>query len=190
MRREGRTGVRTAGRLAAAALALCAFAGQGAHAQQRPLEYPVKAAFLHKFGAFVGWPSAALGPASEPMTVCVVGPDPFGPALDQAVRGQKVGGRSLRVERHRTVSRGAGCHILYLRGSSAQSVADGLAVTAGAPVLTVTDAADGNARGVIHFVVVGGRVRFEIDDRAAARNGLTVSSKLLSLAVHVRPRER
>ena len=177
-----------AGRLAAAAvLGLCAVSGQGAAAQSRPLEYPVKAAFLHKFGAFVGWPSSALGPASSPVVLCVAGPDPFGPVLEQSVQGQKVGGRPLRLKRLRAVSASDGCHILYLRGAA---VADGLDAVRGAPVLTVTDAADHGQRGIVHFVVVDGRVRFQIDDQAAARNGLTVSSKLLSLAVSVRPRDR
>jgi hypothetical protein len=59
----------------------------------------------------------------------------------------------------------------------------------GTSVLTVTDAArTPNARGIIHFVVQNDRVRFHIDERAAARNGLSISSKLLSLALSVRHR--
>jgi hypothetical protein len=40
-------------------------------------------------------------------------------------------------------------------------------------------------RGIINFVISDGHVRFEIDKGAAAVNGLTISSKLLSLAVRV-----
>jgi hypothetical protein len=52
-------------------------------------------------------------------------------------------------------------------------------------VLTVTGAADA-ARGIIHFVVTGGRVRFFIDQSAAAQRGLAISSRLLALAVGVK----
>ncbi len=38
-------------------------------------------------------------------------------------------------------------------------------------------------RGMIDFVLKDARVRFRIDPRAAERSGLTISSKLLSLAV-------
>jgi hypothetical protein len=38
-------------------------------------------------------------------------------------------------------------------------------------------------------VIHDNRVRFEIDDAAAARNGLTISSKLLGLALSVKPRD-
>jgi hypothetical protein len=50
-------------------------------------------------------------------------------------------------------------------------------------VLTVTDDAHGSSRGVVNFRVLDNRVRFEIDNAAAAHNGLTVSSRLLALAV-------
>jgi hypothetical protein len=54
-------------------------------------------------------------------------------------------------------------------------------------VLTVTDESLGRETGgVITFAVRDNRVRFRIDTAAAAQNGLTVSSKLLSLALNVR----
>jgi hypothetical protein len=56
------------------------------------------------------------------------------------------------------------------------------------PVLTVTDSANASQRGIVHFVVVGGRVRFFIDEAAAAERGLLISSRLLGLAVAVRTR--
>ncbi len=60
----------------------------------------------------------------------------------------------------------------------------------GAPILTVTDSSmrGPGSKGVIDFVIKDNRVRFDIDDQAAAKNGLNISSKLLSLAVAVRPR--
>jgi hypothetical protein len=59
----------------------------------------------------------------------------------------------------------------------------------GAAVLTVTDAApDDRSRGIIDFVVQNHRVRFTIDDRAAAENGITISSHLFSLALSVKAR--
>jgi hypothetical protein len=56
------------------------------------------------------------------------------------------------------------------------------------PILTVTDARAGSNRGIIHFATVSGRVRFFIDEAAAAQRGLSISSRLLNLAVAVRTR--
>ena len=56
----------------------------------------------------------------------------------------------------------------------------------GSPVLTVSD---GSGKGaIVNFVIKDNRVRFEIDEGAAARNNLALSSKLLGLAVNVKPR--
>jgi hypothetical protein len=152
------------------------------------LEFPVKAAFLSKFAPFVQWPPTAYPSADSPITGCIVGIDPFGAAIDQSVQGQHLGAHPLVVRRLDQIDAGSGCSIAYLAGSRAQSVEDGLAAVQGTPVLTVTDQAMGSARGAIHFVVRDNRVRFMIDDAAAARNGMNISSKLmrLALSVHLR----
>ena len=41
---------------------------------------------------------------------------------------------------------------------------------------------------MIHFAIVAGRVRFFIDEAEAAGRGLSISSRLLALAVGVRER--
>jgi hypothetical protein len=150
---------------------------------ETPLEVAVKATDLYKFAAFVGWPAAAFASPADPVVVCVAGDDPFRTTLDQAVRGQRVGPRPIVVMRLDRVERGAPCHILFVAPSRRQTVADALDKVRGQPVLTVTDAADARARGAIDFVLKDSRVRFRIDAAAADRDGLTISSKLMSLAV-------
>ena len=71
-------------------------------------------------------------------------------------------------------------------GSAEQPVADGLKAVADKPVLTVTDADHGEARGMIHFAMQQSRVKFHIDQGAATRGALTLSSKLLALALSVK----
>lgn len=165
---------------AAALLATLAHAA----AAQTPLEIAVKATDLYKFAAFVDWPPSAFSGPAEPAVLCVAGDDPFGPLLDQAVRGQKIGGRPITVMRLDHVSHGAPCNILFAASSRRQPPAEALREVRGEPVLTITDdAGDPNARGMIDFVLREGRVRFRIDPRLAERSGLLISSKLLSLAV-------
>jgi len=93
------------------------------------------------------------------------------------------------VRRYTTVANYSGCQLMFITGSGAQSVAAVLGIVRGAPVLTVTDGqSDPASIGIINFLLVDGRVRFEIEQHAAAVNGLVISSKLLSLAVRVRNR--
>ncbi|MGZ3272691.1 MAG: YfiR family protein [Caulobacteraceae bacterium] len=153
-------------------------------AAETSLEIAVKATDLYKFAAFVEWPPSAFSGPTEPAMLCIAGEDPFGPVLDQAVRGQRIGGRPIMVLRLDHVDRDAPCNILFAGPSRRQPPAEVLREVRGQPVLTVTDeAGDPNARGMVDFVLRDGRVRFRIDPRMAERSGLLVSSKLLSLAV-------
>lgn len=151
------------------------------------LEYPVKANYLVKFASFVQWPAESLEPGS-PVMVCILGADPFGSVLDRAAGAETVGGHRLMVRRLDRVDARSGCQLVYLGASPEQTTGQALAALAGAPVLTVTDSARGVDRGIIHFAVSGHRVRFHIDDRRAARAGLSISSRLLNLALSVRAR--
>lgn len=185
----GRDPIQILRRGLALTLALTALASAGqawAGGAPSASEYTVKAAYLSKFGAFVDWPPNAFASPNAPIVICVVGEDPFGPVLDQTVGGQKIGPRGLEVRRMERVERGSGCQILYLGLSRRQSTAEALKTVQGAPVLTVTDGRRSGPPGIIDFTVTGNHVRFSVDPDAAAQCGLTISSKLLSVAVAVR----
>ncbi len=156
-----------------------------AHARAAPpsLAAEVKAAYLDKLGEFVQWPPAAFSGPDDPARLCIAGDDPFGVMLDQAVQGQRIGSHPIAVIRLDKIEKNTVCHVLFAAGSKSQSAAEVLDKVRGSPVLTVTDGAGGAARGIVNFVLVANRVRFQIDEPAAAQSGLMISSKLLSLAL-------
>lgn len=146
----------------------------------QPTDTAVKAAFLPRFARYVSWPPAAMPKGSGPYLLCVVGNDPFGAMLDDAARSQLIDGRRIEVRRMNSLAAVDSCQIAFL-GSSQFTGQIG-----SRPVLTVTDSENSNQRGIIHFVVVGGRVRFFIDQARANQRGITISSRLLALAVGVK----
>ena len=153
------------------------------------LEYPVKATFLYKFASFVEWPAAAFESPTSPVSICVIGTDAVGALIDQAAAGQRIGAHPITVIHLQAAAGVSGCHIAYIAESDAQLIAAALDAMKGTPVLTVTDSTHPSGpTGIVSFVVQDNRVRFDIDDAAAAENGLVISSKLLSLARSVRPR--
>ena len=174
-------------RFAFVLLAVCV-ASSRAWAQADAPEYALKAAYLYKLGDYIEWPAAAFASPTSPLVICVDGDDPFGRTLDSSVAGQKVAGRTIQLRRLAVAERDAGCNVLYVAGSARQPVEQALQAVHGVPVLTVTDAERGTAKGIVHLLVQDKRVRFEIDDQAAAANGLKISSKLFALAVSVKPR--
>jgi hypothetical protein len=149
----------------------------------QPTDTAVKAAFLPRFARYVTWPITATPKGSDPFVLCVIGSDPFGAMLEDAARSQLVNGRRITVRRMDSAAGADNCQIAYVGGSRAAAI---LAAIGREPVLTVTDSDTGGQRGIIHFVLLGGRVRFFIDQSAAAQRGLSISSRLLALAVGVR----
>jgi hypothetical protein len=146
----------------------------------------VKAAFLPRFARYVTWPPSAAPKNNDPVLLCVVGNQSFAKAVEAAARSQSVDGRRIAVRRLPSGSGAAGCQIVFVADTALQPAGQALAALGRKPVLTVTDGSRDGARGIIHFTVVGGRVRFFIDQAAAQQRGLQISSRLLALAVGVR----
>jgi hypothetical protein len=183
------SGAQSAFRYTVGTAVLCTalMAGLTAAAENEPQEFAVKAAYLSKFGLYVDWPPTAFSSATSAFTLCVAGEDPFGADLDKAAANQRIGNRALVVRRFKTVERDSGCHILYISSTDRRSIRQVLETVHGSNVLVVSDAASPAAAGaIINFVIKDNRVRFDIDEEAAARNGLTISSKLLGLALNVK----
>lgn len=168
-----------------AALAFPPMAG----ADENGLALAVKAAYLVKIQPFISWPAASFANEVAPFAICVAGQDPFGSLLDRAAAGLNFQGRAIVVRRLPEAGAVAGCHTLFIASSDPKILRRTLEAVRGQPVLTVTDAVtETDAQGIINFLVIDDRVKFTINDDAAERNGLDISSKLLSLAVSVRHR--
>lgn len=146
------------------------------------------AAFLPKFARYVTWPPAAQPAARLPFQLCVIGRDPFGRPLDAAAAREAIDGHRVTVRRLETAAGAEPCHIAFVQGAAPPDTARMLNALRFLPILTVTDGRAGPERGMIHFAMVSGRVRFFIDQEGASQRGLNISSRLLALAAGVRQR--
>ncbi|HEX3676176.1 MAG TPA: YfiR family protein [Sphingomicrobium sp.] len=163
-----------------AAIAAALLAGAPAFAEVS--DVAVKAAFIPKFARYVTWPSSAPARTSAQMIICIIGDDPFGTMLNAAAAGQEVDGRPMAVKRLSSAAGASDCAIAFIDGAR---TGETLAALGRQPILTVTDSRSSPQRGVIHFTIVDRRVRFFIDNAQAQARGLTISSRLLALAVGV-----
>jgi hypothetical protein len=151
-------------------------------------EYQVKAVFLFNFAQFVAWPTNALSDTQTPLTIGVLGDDPFDGFLDDTVHGEKVDGHPLVIQRYRNIKDVKNCQILFISRSEGKRMEEILADLKGKNILTVSDS-DGfiNNGGVIHFVTEENKIHFRISLEAAKNANLTISSKMLRLAQIVEP---
>jgi YfiR/HmsC-like len=153
------------------------------HPPERYIEEEVKAAFLFHFVRFVEWPQEfAPGPDST-IVLGVLGDDPMADVLERTIAGKRIDGRALTLRRFAGPAAVRPCHVLFLPTGRAPDLPRVLQELHGAPVLIVGDSPGfARAGGVINFFLEDDRVRFEINLAAAARAGLRISSKLLTLA--------
>jgi hypothetical protein len=171
------------GRLLLALGAIALSLGDARVAKAAPAEsreYEVKAVFLFNFAQFVEWQKDAFPDASAPLVIGILGSDPFGAYLDEAVRGERVNDRAIVIRRFSSVGDVGTCHILFISKSEAPNLGDILAALKGRSILTVSDmdqfSRDG---GMIRFVMESNKVRLRINNDAARAAGLRISSKLL-----------
>ncbi|HEV2693862.1 MAG TPA: YfiR family protein [Verrucomicrobiae bacterium] len=152
-----------------------------------PSEKQVKVAFLYNFAKFIDWPSEAFTNESSPFTIGILGDNPFGTLLEQMVAGRKINERPIRVQTFQADDPAiTNCHILFVSVSEKKHLGDIFQKLHGSSVLSVSDA-EGflAAGGMVSFVVVDGKIRFQINDRPAKAARLKISAKLLSLAVPI-----
>ena len=181
----GRTG--TFLRLMVAALVAACCVLPHAHAQQQAAysEDEVKAAFLYHFGTYVEWPAPA-NPASDPITIAVLGAAGVVEQLERFLPEREIQGRPVTVRQLDTIGDLANDEILFIGPEFNGRLSDLIESVGQRPILVVSDAQDGLDHGaMVNFQLVGERVRFEISLPAAQSAGLMLSSRLLSAALRV-----
>ena len=173
-----------------AILAIVSIPAPGSSATTRSAvtqEYDLKAAFLFNFARFVEWPADAFATATTPITIGVLGDDPFGASLDTLVAGESVRNRPLVIRRYRSVDHIEACHVLFISASETSQLDHIAKVIGRRSILTVGETKDFTARaGIVGFELAQRRLRLRINLAAATDARLTISSKLLRQAQIVR----
>lgn len=178
--------LRRGARLLALLVLLTGVPGGWAFGQEPVLEDQVKAAFIVKFAEYVNWPKAGAAPAGGPLRIGVVGASRIAAELRQSVAGRSVQGRPIVFVEVDGPNALAGVHILFIGPEAPAALKRQIAALRQRSMLIVTDHPDGlEMGGIINFVTVDRRVRFEISLPAANDAGIALSSRLLSVAIRV-----
>jgi hypothetical protein len=167
-------------RLALLALAAAAFAvvsNEGRNAAAAPSEPEIKAELVERFTRFVDWPQLP-----DTFEICVVGASPVTPHLEKIARRQAIKGKRARVVQ--IAPEGvAECQAVLIAGDDNKRLRAVLGHIGSRSILSIAEAPGAAAGGaIINFYPDESHIKFEINLDAAKRRGLTLRSKLLSLA--------
>jgi hypothetical protein len=154
---------------------------------QEASEYQVEAAFLYHFAKFVVWPAEAFPQENSPITIGILGEDPFGDALETTVRNKLIDKHPFRIVHldMKSLPEASHCQILFICPSEKRRLSEILGALKNTSVLTVSKLdrfIEGG--GMINFFIEDKKVRLEINDEPARRAGLKISAKLLNLSRH------
>jgi hypothetical protein len=165
-----------------------AFGGGLASSLRAANEYQLKAVFLLHFAQFVEWPESAFTDLQAPLVIGVLGDDPLGHSLDEAVAGETANGRSLVIQRYRHEDEIKSCHILFISRAEDSRLEQIFARLHGRAILTVGDGEAFALRGgIIRFVAENNKTHLRINITAAKEARLVISSKLLRTAELIEP---
>jgi len=161
------------------AVFLCEFA----LAAETPFSVPqVKAAQLYKLISFIEWPAEAHSNDQSPITIGILGEDPFGAAFEELLRVVKNKGRPIVIKHFKTPKELTFCHVLFIAASEKRNWSEIAQKIQGQSVLTVGDYEEfARQGGIIHFFIEDNSIRFEINLSAAERARMKISSQVLNL---------
>lgn len=138
-------------------------------------EYSMKAVLFYRLAQFVYWPGGETAP--KPTILCVVGKNPFGPAISQLK--QAGDGTELRIAPMDTTP----CHLLFIARSESASLDSWLSRSEGRRMVTISDIPGfAKAGGMIELPLDGERVGILINRASAAKKGIDFNAQLLRLA--------
>ncbi len=147
-----------------------------------PGEHQIKAAMIFNMMRFVDWPESALPNADGNIGICVISRGAMATAVE-SLRGKQIKGKNITVRQIGKTGGLSGCHVLLLSDVDRPYTSAILEQTRSTPLMTVSDSRGfAAAGGVFGFIILEGKVRFEVNLASAQRHRIRISSQLLKLA--------
>lgn len=142
----------------------------------------LKVALSYNFAKFTHWPDSL---ANEAFTFCYFDKN-FTEAFSQ-LKGKTVAEKQIKTRKLDDSDELNTCQVLYLSKNDQPVLVNTLLAVKNLPVLTVSDQPGFIASGgMIEFTVVNNKMRFKINNVGIKQGGLSLSSKVLKMALEVR----
>jgi hypothetical protein len=149
-------------------------------AQERPA-HEIHAAMLYNFIKYVQWPTEG-----EPgdFVVGVIGDDNVFTTLKGWYDGKPKGSKKYVIKKLSSAGEAGQCQVVYVGKSKNRDFDEIKNSTSGKSVLTITDGNGMGERGsCINFKVIGGKLKFEINQASVTGSQLKVATQLSSMAI-------
>jgi len=144
----------------------------------------IKAAYTYQFTKFVNWPSTAFSD-NNTLFVCILGQENINDEFN-SLNQRKIEDRHIKVIQIFDINDINKCQILYISESEKYRLATIIEYLNNKPILSISSMQDfAKLGGIIDFVLIKNKVRFEINMISVKRSQLQVSAKLLEVSIRV-----
>ena len=146
-------------------------------------EDKLKAVFIYNFTKYIQWPNYDT---SETFDIAVIGDSEIIIPLKEIEKKRTVDNKKIKIIHYQDINDINICHILFISSSEKKRLSDILQKVKDKNILTISGSEGFAEEGVtINFVIIEGKIKFEINNSAINQAGLQVSSQLLKLAILV-----
>lgn len=151
--------------------------------EEKSREYELKAAVLYNIIKYVDWPKEVMGSSTDPITVLVIGENPFGATLENVLQKREAHGHRIVVRYSKGLPKKLNAQVVFMKGLSKAERGKLKDLCAASSAMLIGDR-EGLAKegACLGFYLKDRRVRFEINVDALKRARLSASSELLKLA--------
>ncbi len=146
-------------------------------------EYDIKATFIYHFTKYIKWIDSD---STENFKIAILGDNDIITPLERISKMRTINNRKVSIKHLENIQDIEACHILFISASKKNELDAILKKIEHKNTLTISDGKGFAHKGVaINFVIIEGKIKFEINNRALERAGLQVSSQLQKLAILV-----
>jgi hypothetical protein len=143
----------------------------------------VYAVFILNFARLIEWPPKET---SGDFTIGVLDDSPLAFELKSVAKVKTVGKHRIKVEEYNAPSQIGSCNILFIPESKSAQVPKIIGRFPYNSMLIITEKEGlGKAGSNINFLIIDGKVRFELNERAIKGRGLKASAELQSVGILV-----
>lgn len=150
------------------------------NAQGRPM-YEIHSMMVYNFMKYVNWPATA---GTGDFVIGVIGEGDVFDTLNKWYGTKSKGTQKISIKQFSSAAEITDCHVLYVGKSKSSKFADIKAKVAGKTTLVITDKPGLGKKGsCINFKIIGGKLKFELNQEAVGQAQLKVSSQLSGMAI-------
>lgn len=143
--------------------------------------YQLHSVFMYSFTRYIQWPDEMNQGAFE---IHVLGDSPILAELQKMAESKKVGERSIKVSRVGALTDIKRCNILFVPADKSTQLTDILTKVGSNATLVVTEQSGIGAKGSgINFIEKEGKLAFEINQTALAKQRLKASTELMRFGI-------